>query len=240
MGIGRAFCFGLAEEGAKVVAADINLEGAEKTVKELQEQRKEAQAIRTDVSDEKSVTEMVQNTVKRFGKVDILINNAALFTALGPAKPWTKIDVTEWDKVMAVNLKGLFLCSRAVVPHMLSQGWGRIINVSSALAYKGIAGRLHYVTSKAGVLGFTRGLARELAGTNITVNSIGLGQTMSEGLINRGDVTPESISRLKAQRCVQREIYPKDIVGTVVFLASDDSEFICGQTIIADGGIVFI
>ncbi len=240
IGIGKAFCSGLADEGAKVVAADINFEAAQKVAQEIEQQGKEALALRTDVTDGKSTLEMAQKTVERFGRIDILINNAALFTALGPAKPWDAIDVEEWDRVMAVNLKGLFLCAKAVVPHMKTQGKGKIISISSGLAYRGVAGRLHYVTSKAGVLGFTRGLARELAGQNINVNTIAIGQTLSEGLINRGDVTPESIARLKAQRCIQKEMYPRDIVGTAVFLSSDDSEFISGETIMIDGGVAFL
>jgi len=240
VGIGRAFCLGLANEGAKVVAADINFEGAQGVVKELEQQGKEALALKTDVTDEKSTQEMAQKTIERFGRIDILINNAALFTALGPSRPWDTIEVDEWDRVMAINLKGLFLCSKAVVPHMKAQGKGKIISISSGLALRGAVGKLHYVTSKAGVLGFTRGLARELAGQNISVNSLALGQTLSEGLKNRSDVTPESIERLKAQRCIQKEMYPEDVVGTAVFLASDDSDFICGETIVIDGGVAFV
>ena len=141
---------------------------------------------------------------------------------------------------MAVNLKGLFLCSKAVVPHMKKQGKGRIINISSGLAYRGAVGYLHYVTSKAGVLGFTRGLARELAGQNITVNSIAVGGTMSESVIATGHIPPAAAEMLRKARCVQKDMYPKDIVGTLIFLASDDSEFICGESIVVDGGVVFI
>ncbi len=240
VGIGKAFCLGLAAEGAKVVAADINFEGAQKVAKEIEQRGKEALALRTDVADEKSTLEMARQTAERFGRIDILVNNAALFTALGPAKPWDTIDVEEWDRVMAINLRGLFLCSKAVVPHMKAQGKGKIISISTGLAYRAVAGKLHYVTSKAGVLGFTRGLARELAGQNVNVNTIAIGQTLSEGLMNRGDVTPDAIAGIKSQRCVQKEMYPRDVVGTAVFLASDDSEFISGETIMIDGGIVFI
>ena len=240
IGIGKAFCFGLANEGAKVVAADINFEGAKKVAQELEQQGKEALALSIDVTDEKKTLEMAQKTIERFGKIDILINNAALFSALGPGRPWDTIDIDEWDRVMAINLKGLFLCSKAVVPHMKAQGKGRIINISSGLAYRGGVGKLHYITSKAGVLGFTRGLARELAGQNINVNNIAPGQTMSEGLLNRGDITHETSMKLYAQRCVQKDMYPEDLVGTAVFLASDDSEFISGETIVVDGGMAIV
>jgi len=238
-GIGKAYSLALADEGARVVAADINFSAAQEVAREIEKQGKEALALNTDVSDEKSTLEMAQKTFDRFGRIDILVNNAALFVALG-RKPWEEIDAEEWDRTMAVNLKGLFLCSKAVVPYMKAQGKGRIINISSGLAYRGYVGALHYVTSKAGVLGFTRGLARELAGQNINVNSIAIGGTMSEGVIATGHIPPEMQEIVIKQRCVQKAMYPKDIVGTMLFLASDDSEFICGESIVVDGGTVFI
>jgi 3-oxoacyl-[acyl-carrier protein] reductase len=240
LGIGKAYSLGLAAEGAKVAVADIDFEAAKAVASEIEQKGNEALALKTDVADEQETLEMAKSTVQRFGKIDILVNNAALFAALGPGKPYDKIDIEEWDRVMAVNLKGLLLCARAVVPHMLPQGKGKIINISSGTAYQGNVGRIHYVTSKAGVLGFTRALARELAGQNINVNSVAVGSTMSEGVIARGDMTPEIVNRIKARRCIQKEMYPRDIVGTVVFLASDDSEFISGQTVVVDGGMIFI
>ncbi len=239
-GIGRAYSLGLADEGAKVVAADINFEAAETLAADIEKRGGEALPLKTDVADQKSTTKMVEKTIQRFGKIDILVNNAALFAVLG-TKPWDEIDVAEWDRVMAVNLRGLFLCSRAVVPYMKAQGKGKIINIASSLAYRGLVGRIHYVTSKAGVLGFTRALARELAGQNINVNSLAPGLTLSEGVISqRGQPTPERLAQVKAMRCVQKDIYPKDLVGTLLFLASDDSDFVCGQTIMVDGGDAFL
>jgi len=238
-GIGKAYSLALADEGARVVAADINFAAAQQVSKEIEKQGKEALALNTDVSDEKSTLEMAQKTFDRFGRIDILVNNAALFVALR-RKPWEEIGAEEWDRVMAVNVKGLFLCSKAVVPYMKAQGKGRIINISSGVAYRGYVGMLHYATSKAGVLGFTRGLARELAGQNINVNSIAIGGTMSEGVIATGHITPEMKERMYQNRCLKKDMYPKDIVGTVIFLASDDSEFICGQSIMVDGGSIFI
>ncbi|MFC2008392.1 SDR family NAD(P)-dependent oxidoreductase, partial [Chloroflexota bacterium] len=241
IGIGKAYSFGLASEGAKVVVADIDFEAAKTVAREIEQQGREALPVETDVSDQNSTLAMAEKTVGRFGKIDILVNNAALFTALGPPKPWDEIDVAEWDRVMAVNLRGLFLCSRAVVPHMKAQGKGKIINISSGLAYRGIAGRIHYITSKAGVLGFTRALARELAGQNINVNAIAPGFTLSEGIIARGgSASQQRSAELRAMRCVQTDLYPEDLVGTLVFLASNDSDFVCGQTIVADGGVVFV
>ncbi len=239
-GIGRAYSLGLAEEGAKVVAADINFEAAETLAADIEKRGGEALPLKTDVADQKSTIEMVEKTIERFGKIDILVNNAALFAVFG-LKPWDEIDVEEWDRVMAVNLRGLFLCSRAVVPYMKAQGKGKIINIASSLAYRGLVGRIHYVTSKAGVLGFTRALARELAGQNINVNSLAPGLTLSEGVItHREQPTPERLAQVKAMRCVQKDIYPKDLVGTLLFLASDDSDFVCGQTIMVDGGDAFL
>jgi len=238
-GIGKEYCLALAYEGARVVAADINFEGAQEVAKEIEKKGREALALKTDVSDENSTKGMARRAFERFGRIDILVNNAALFIALG-LKPWEQITVEEWDSTMAVNLKGLFLCSKAVVPYMKAQGGGKVINISSALAYKGYVGFLHYVTSKAGVLGFTRGLARELASQNINVNSIAVGGTLSEGVLKKNTISAEVRQMLRQQRCIQEDMYPKDLVGTLVFLASDDSRFISGETILVDGGIVFI
>jgi 3-oxoacyl-[acyl-carrier protein] reductase len=240
IGIGKAYSIGFSAEGAKVVIADINYAAAKSVAKEIEQKGKESLALGTDVTNEQSTIEMAKATVDRFGRIDILVNNAALFTALGPAKQWDTIEVDEWDRVMAVNLRGLFLCSKAVVPYMQTQGGGKIINISSGTAYRGEIGRIHYVTSKAGILGFTRALARSLAGQNINVNCIAPGSTLSEGVIARGDQTPEALDRIKAMRCVRKEMHPDDLVGTAVFLASDESEFICGQTIIVDGGTAFV
>ena len=243
VGIGKVYSFGLADEGAKVVVADINFEAAKAVAKEIEQQGKEALPLKTDVADQKSTLEMAEKTVERFGRIDILVNNAALLVALGPRKPWDEIDVEEWDRVMAVNLRGVFLCSQAVVPHMKAQGKGKIVNIASTAVYLGFVGRIHYTASKAGVLGFTRALARELAGQNINVNAIAPGFVLSEGVIgDSGVITPERLTEMKATRsvrCIQKDIYPKDLVGTVVFLASDDSDLICGETIVVDGGIAF-
>jgi len=240
IGIGQAFCRGLAAEGARIVIADINAAAAEATAKEIADAGGEVLAVVTDVSEEAAVENLARAVTEKFGGVDILVNNAALFSALGAGLPWHQIEVEEWDRVMRVNLRGMFLVTRALYPLLQQSRHGRIINISSATAYKGMVNRLHYVTSKAGVLGFTRALARELAGSAITVNTIAIGSTLSEGVLGRGDMDAPAVERMQAQRCVQEPMYPQDIVGTLLYLASDDSKFVCGETIVVDGGIVFI
>ena len=240
IGIGQAFCRGLAAEGAGVVIADINAAAAEATAKEITAAGGEVLAVVTDVGEEADAENLAWAVTDKFGGADILVNNAALFSALGAGRPWHQIEVAEWDRVMHVNLRGMFLVTRALYPLLSRSRYGRIINISSATAYKGMVNRLHYVTSKAGVLGFTRALARELAGSAITVNTIAIGSTLSEGVLARGDMDSAAVERMKAQRSVQQPMYPQDIVGTLLYLASDDSKFVCGETIVVDGGIVFV
>jgi 3-oxoacyl-[acyl-carrier protein] reductase len=169
----------------------------------------------------------------RFGRIDILVNNAAYFAAL-PLREFEDIEVDEWDKVMAVNLRGPFLCAQAVIPHMKAQQYGKIINISSGSILIGNAVRVHYVTSKAGIIGFTRSLARPLGEYNICVNSIMPGSTASEGILEA--YPHETLERVAATRALKRIQQPEDLVGTVIFLASADSDFMTGQAILVDGG----
>jgi len=181
---------------------------------------------------------MAQKTIERFGRIDILINNAAIFANLGK-KPFFEISEEEWDEVMRINLKGVFLCCKAVYPHMKKQGKGKIINVSSSTFFMGVPYFLHYVSSKGGVIALTRALAREVGDDGICVNAIVPGLTISDAV--RGNpMYPEEYLRVAASnRCFKRDELPEDLTGTVVFLASDDSDFITGQTIVVDGGSVF-
>jgi len=229
-GIGRVYALRLVSEGAKVVVTDIL--DTKPAAEEIAARGGEALALKTDVIDPDSVDEMAQKTAERFGRIDILVNNAALFGNLS-RRPFDEIPIDEWDRVMAINVKGLFLCSRAVAPDMKKQGKGRIINISSGTVLTGTPMLLHYVTSKGAVVAFTRALARELGEFGITVNSIAPGHTLSEAVKKRGpNVDASSI----ASRAIKRSQMPEDLAGTVVFLASDDSEFITGQMIVVDGG----
>ena len=191
--------------------------------------------LKTDVSDERSTVEMVERTVDRFGRLDILINNAAIFAPI-ETKPFFEISGREWDDVMRVNLKGMFLCCKAVYPQMKEQGKGKIINVASGVFFKGLPLFLHYVTSKGGVIGLTRALAREVGNDGICVNAIAPGYTVTEAM-KRGSIHDGPyIDAVTLSRCFKRREIPEDLTGTIVFLASDDSDFMTGQTLVVDGG----
>ncbi|WP_201318899.1 SDR family oxidoreductase [Paenibacillus sp. EPM92] len=187
-----------------------------------------------DVSNEQSTLDMANETVETYGKIDILVNNAAIFSTI-KMKKMEEITGGEWDAMMNVNLKGVFLCSKAVVPVMKKQNSGRIINISSAAVYLGRTDYIHYVASKAGVLGFSGSLAREVGEYNITVNSITPGPTYTE--IPRETVNDDQKQRMLNMQSLKRLQVPDDLAGTVVFLSSDDSSFITGQVFNIDGGM---
>ncbi len=173
--------------------------------------------------------------VQRFGRIDVLVNNAAIYGTL-QRRSFMEIPVAEWDRVMAVNLRGLFLCARAVFPAMKAQGKGKIINIASSTFFRGVPNFIHYTTSKGGVVGFTRSLARELGDFGIRVTAVAPGFTLSgENEKNSSAEQKEANIRM---RMLKRAQVPADLVGTIVFLASDDSDFITGQTIAVDGGSV--
>ena len=230
-GLGKAFCLALAKEGAKVVVVDIL--DSKGTLGGIEALGGEARALRTDVSSPEETRKMAEETVRIFGRVDILVNCAAIVAGL-TRKPFFEIDPAEWDRVMAVNVKGPWLCTTAVFPYMKSQGKGKIINFSSETFFTGSQGFVHYVTSKGGVVGMTRSLAVELGPHNININAIAPGFTDSEGARAVGDVAKYDVSRTPMGRLEQ----PYDLFGALIFLASDDSDFITGQTILVDGGRV--
>lgn len=234
-GIGKAYALRLAEEGAKVVIAELDEAAAHAVAAELNEQGQQALGIRTDVSDPASLDQMVAATLRKFGRIDVLINNAAIFATVPMSRsPFDQITVAEWDLMMSVNLKGAWLASCAVIPQMRKQQYGKIINVSSGTALKGSPSRIHYVTSKAGILGFTKTLANEVGKDNICVNCVAPGSTLSEEQPDEGvlQMRNDAIHT----RALKRVQTPEDLTGAVVFFASADSDFITGQTLVVDGG----
>ncbi|MBW1736617.1 MAG: 3-oxoacyl-ACP reductase FabG [Deltaproteobacteria bacterium] len=232
-GIGAFYVLRLSEEGARVVIADIK--NGDRVKAEVMKNGGEALALHTDVSSEESTKEMAEKTLERFGRIDILVNNAAYFAAI-VKKPFFEISADEWDAVIAVNLKGPFLCAKAVYPQMKQQGKGKIINISSGAFYKGLPHFLHYVTTKGGIIGFTRSLAREVGDAGICVNTIAPGYTETDILKENPQDSEEVRKMIVMSRCIKRPETPEDLTGTLVFLASDDSDFVTGQTIIVDGG----
>jgi 3-oxoacyl-[acyl-carrier protein] reductase len=216
------------------VVADLQEAEAKKVAADIKQSGGEALAVYVDVTSVEKTQAMAQAALQAYGRIDILVNNAGLYSAL-KKKNFMEIDPEEWDRVMAVNVKGLFLCVKAVYPSMKQQKKGKIINISSGTILGGTPLFLHYVSSKAGVIGFTRALAREVGGDNICVNSIMPGLTIS-GSNQEGVTTPEQLADRRRRRCFQRDQYPQDLVGTVIFLASDDSDFMTGQSISVDGG----
>lgn len=238
-GIGRAYCLGLAKEGAKVIVADIDLPAANETKKVVEQNGGSALAVHVDITNEQSTLTMAKEGVKAYGKIDILINNASMLVTIPVSRvSFDKVPLDEWDKVMLVNVKGTWLCCRAVVPYMKEQKSGKIINISSGSIYGGTGLRIHYITSKAGIIGFTRCLARELGEFGITVNTVAPGSTFSESKEDEKALAMRQ--RAVEFRCLKRVQVPEDLVGTIIFLSSSASDFISGQTIVVDGGTYLI
>jgi 3-oxoacyl-[acyl-carrier protein] reductase len=234
-GLGRAFALALASNGAVVAVADLREDNAERVASEIRTAGGIAAAIACDVSDESSVSAMVAKA-REFGRPTVLVNDAAIFSSLR-MRPFTEIPTAEWDSVMAVNVRGAFNCCRSVVPLMAEGGYGKIVNISSSTVFLGRPNYLHYVTSKAALIGFTRALASEIGPLGIRVNAITPGSTKTE--IPRETITDDQRRFMAAQTALRRVQTPDDLVGAVVFLSSPASDFITGQTLNVDGGLSF-
>jgi NAD(P)-dependent dehydrogenase (short-subunit alcohol dehydrogenase family) len=236
-GIGAAFAVGFAREGAKIVIGDVT--DASKTVKRVKKEGSEAIYVKTDVNDEKQCLALIKAGADRFGAIDILINNAAVFANI-VLKPFMELTSEEYKRVIEINTSGAFHCIKAVFPYMKEKG-GKIINMSSASILEGVPGMPHYVASKGAVMALTRSMARELGDFNIRVNTIAPGFTHSEGgdQFDRSKALPlPPLDELQLQgRCLKRPGNPEDLVGLALFLATDDSAFVTGQVIVHDGGL---
>jgi len=230
-GLGRMFALSLAGEGAHVAVVDVY--DATPVQKEIEARGGKALALAGNVTDPVSMNNMAAEVKKQFGRIDILINNAAIYAGLKRGS-FMEIDLDEWDRVMAVNVKGAFLAVRAVYPYMKAQRHGKIINIASEVFFTGSHGFAHYVTSKGGIIGLTRALAIETGSDNICVNAIAPGFTDTEASRGIADVQRYDTTKTPLQRLCQ----PEDLTGTAIFLASSDSDFITGQAIVVDGGRV--
>ena len=234
-GIGKAYARRFAEEGAHVVIADIDAQGGEATAKALLDTGGSAWARATDVTNFSNVERLMRETVAKFGKIDVLLNNAAIYVTQKLWKgPVEELTLKEWDRVIEVNLKGVILCSKAVIPIMKRQKSGKIINIASGTFFSGSGNMPHYTTAKGGVVALTRVMARQLGEFGINVNCMTPGSTMSEE-----NITDEVRARRQEgvdKRAFKRVETPADIVGTALFLASSDSDFVTGQLLVVEGG----
>ena len=224
-GIGKAIAEKLSQEGAKVVVADLNAETAKTTAAEIG-----GLAHTVDVSSEEQVSRLVSTTLEHYGKIDVLVNDAAIV----PFVLWDDLDFAEWRRIMSVNLDGVFLTCRAVYPHMKEAGYGRIVNIASNVILAGTPNLAHYVAAKGGVFGFTRALATELGRYGITVNSVAPGLTASEGVL--ASPHADAFDFVISLQAIPRRAIPADIAPVVAFLASEEAGWVTGAMIAADGG----
>ena len=234
-GLGKEYAVEFCKQGAKVVVADINIENAREVEKILKGLGGQALAVKVDVSNSDEVNIMAEKTVEKFGRIDILVNNAGIYFGVA-MKPFDTISEEEWERMFNVNVKGMWLCIKAVTPSMKENGKGKIINISSATWLIGIPMILHYVTTKAAVVGMTRALSRELGEYSICVNSIAPGFTMTEASKTLPGRPPGLNEMMAQQTALGRNEEPADLLGAAVFLASDASDFITGQMLNVDGG----
>jgi len=236
-GIGVHYADALAAEGAQVMIGDI-IDGS-RMAQDICSRHGQgaADSAVMDVSNEDQVKSFVDKTLGRFGKIDVLINNAAVFANLKP-QPVSDIDVADWDRVMAVNVRGPFLMVKHVVPHMKKAGYGKIVNIGSGTAHKGLGDFSHYVTSKGAMTAFSRALSRELGGSGICVNTLAPGFTISDSVLESIEYHEKWRAPIVAGRAMKREMLPDDLRGAIVFLASAESDFVTGQTLSVCGGSI--
>lgn len=232
-GIGAEYSKALANNKFRVVVADIDLDAINATIRQIRNNGGEAIGIQVDVSSWSEVEEMITEVKNTYKRIDVLVNNAALYAVI-EKKSILDISDEEWDRVMHVNVKGTFNCCKAVIPLMKKNG-GKIINISSSTVFSGTPGFVHYVSSKAALIGFTRSLAREIGTQGITVNNIAPGLTRSG---SNNNLTDEYFENIAAKTCLDRVQVPSDLVGMLLFLSSEGSDYITGQTLVVDGGMV--
>jgi 3-oxoacyl-[acyl-carrier protein] reductase len=231
-GIGRIYCENLHAEGAAIVIADRDADAAQQLAAKLgAEGGASVIAVPTDVTSEESTKAMAEAAEREFGAVDVLVNNAGIY----PHTEFEDISLDEWQRVMRVNLDSVFLCSRAILPMMKKAGRGKIVNIATNLVWVGLAGMSHYIASKAGVVGFTRALAREIGQHGITVNAIAPGAVIPEGELS--EAAAARVDAIVSAQSLKRTLRANDLVGPLIFLASADSDFLSGQILTIDGGL---
>lgn len=234
-GIGRELARQFAAAGATAVIADLNEQKAQSVAEEIRLAGGKAEAFAVNVGNKDSVDGMAAKIVDRFGRIDVLVNNASIFSSL-VKRPFDEIPIEEWETVLRVNITGTFLCACAVAQSMRKNGFGRIINISSASVHRGTKNYLHYVTSKSAVIGMTNSLARELGSDGITVNCVRPGTVATEVEERIAALTDDIKRRNIALQCLPKTIVPADLVGLIMFLSTPAASFITGQTIACDGG----
>lgn len=235
-GIGREYATALAVAGAAVVVADLDGDGAEQTARSIEADGGDARAVTVDVADEASVAALAEATIERFGGVDVVVNNAAIWGGLRPG-PMTEITLEDWTRVMTVNVTGVWLVSRAFVPALAARD-GVIVNQSSIGAYLGGPNVTHYATSKGAVNALTRAMARDLGPMGVRVNAIAPGQIANEATLTV--VSAERLEAMTRQQCLPRAGGTADLTGPLLFLCSDAARFMTGQVLVVDGGLVFV